>query len=297
MVQMQNMTNQSGKCIDITHAVSSKFNMAQMPVSPMATPVTTVQAADYFSVTVYAKAVVARDHEAALKSSMPTSPYPAVPPQSVKVSLMERFIPPSQSMEAIDSFSTEGPSVLVDRLVELSPDGGTLIFVYPTKAGAQTFASRYLAPIVDPIIRNMTLTHGLSFDIGKYLGEMSSVSVMLPFDQMHRKVNNILHRLSRAASNTHRATPKYTLVHSSSRGVDLDHSSWVDWWIMQESERIRAFFDRYYAHGQRLPVDPNITAGYLHRKIVDGVRTGGYPESAAPRNGIEVGVFVIKSTA
>jgi hypothetical protein len=34
-----------------------------------------------------------------------------------------------------------------------TPNGGSLLFVYPTKKGASTFKSQYLGPILDPLLR------------------------------------------------------------------------------------------------------------------------------------------------
>lgn len=301
IIEVQKVTNNSGKYIEISHAVPSKFNMTQIPAIPMATPLTgsaNNEAADYFSV-IFSRAVVAQDHRAALNSPLPSSPHPVVPPSSVVISLLERYIPPTSTMEAVDTFSPEGPSVLMDRLVELS-SGGSLVFVYPTKGGAQTFASRYLAPILGPIIRTMIGVHGLATDIGTDMGEMPSIDSMLPFDQMVRKINFIIKRLGRgnsAIANRPSTPPKFTLMQSSRQIVEIGHEDWLHWWTYQESDRIRQYFNRYFSRGYRLPNQEHISAGYLHREIIDGVENRWYSEHDSPREGIEVGVFVIKRNA
>ena len=280
--------------IEVTHAVPRKFDIARLPTSPMGTP-SHSEAADYFSMMVYSKAVIAVDHHSASNNSYPSSPHPVVPPSSVGVSILERFIPPTTTAEYIDLFSTDGPSVLVDRLCELSPDGGSLIFIYPTFAGATTFTSKYLGPLLDPLLRTMVGVHGLSADLGADVGKMTVVDHMLSFENMTRKLTLLLRKLSRGSS-LGRSVPKYTLVQSRRENVHVERKAWTSWWIHQEAPRIREVMNRYFQRAVRLP-QRDTTAGTLVREILVGVESRSYAEYDPAREGIEMGVFILKRTA
>lgn len=299
MAAVQAKVNATGRYIEVTHAVPAKFNMNQVPSSPAATPSARSSAnipADYFSMNVFSKAVVAMDHRDALLTSVPSSPHPVVAPSSITVSLLERFIPPSSRTEYMDLFSSDAPSVLVDRLVELSPDGGSLLFIYPTASGGNAFASRYLGPLLDPLLRTLVGIHGLSADVGASIGKMYAVDSMLPFEAMARKINLLLRKLGRGTSSVHHPPPKLTVVQSSKQIVDLGRSVWMEWWVHQEAGRIRAAMDTYFQRGRRLPTNRDMTAGGLSREILDGVKTRTYAEYDEARDGVEVGVFIIKRT-
>ena len=292
---LQNIVgSNNGRYIEVTHAVPRKFDMARLPTSPVGTP-NQDEAADYFSMMVYSKAVIAVDHHSASNNSYPSSPHPVVPPSSVGVSILERFIPPTTSAEYVDLFSTDGPSVLVDRLCELSPDGGSLIFVYPTSNGANTFTSKYLGPLLDPLLRTMVGIHSLSADLGADVGKMAVVDHMLSFEQMTRKLGTLLRKLNRGSS-LGRSVPKYTLVQSRRETVQVDREVWKHWWVQQEAPRIREVMNRYFQRAVRLP-QRDTTAGSLVREILDGVESRAYAAHDADREGIEVGVFILKRTA
>ena len=73
-------------------------------------------------------------------------------------------------------FTNGGKSYLVDRLAEVKLRGGTLLLVYPTKTGAQTFISRYLNPILEPVMRRFIFYHGLFPYLGDSMGTMEAVA-------------------------------------------------------------------------------------------------------------------------
>ncbi len=289
-----NVESNNERYIEVTHVVPRKFDMARLPTSPVGTP-SQSEAGDYFSMMVYSKAVIAVDHHSASNNSYPSSPHPVVAPSSVGVSILERFIPPTTTAEYIDLFSTDGPSILVDRLYELSPDGGSLIFIYPTANGATTFTSKYLGPLLDPLLRTMVGVHGLSADLGADVGKMPVVDHMLSYDNMARKLGILLRKLSRSGS-LGRSVPKYTFVQSCRENVHIDRMAWASWWIHQEAPRIREVMNRYFQRAVRLP-QRDITAGTLVREILDGVESRAYAEYDAEREGIEVGIFILKRTA
>ncbi|MCJ1363790.1 hypothetical protein MMC16_002899 [Acarospora aff. strigata] len=290
--------------INVTHAVPSKFSLTNLPSSPPGTPNLAQGGEDYFNMTVFANAVPVHDHYDTSKvlasSPAPSSPCPIVPPASVHVALVERYIPPSSVQEYLDLSSSTGPSVLVDRLVELSPEGGSILFIYPTKRGGMTFATEYLGPILDPLLRSIVVLHKLSADVGLALGRMAAIEHMVGFETMKRKINMLLRKLNRG-NGPQTSGPlapsfkgSYNLVYSGTQEVLLDRRVWSDWWAQQENLRIRDVMSRYFKRAQRLPEDTDITSAVLVREIIDGVTTRPYGDSPAPSAGVEVGVFVIQ---
>lgn len=303
---IQNKIDSPYRSINITHAIPVKFSMGQIPNSPVTTPSVYNAgnaAIDYFSMpsNVFSNAVVAMGHQDALKTSVPSTPHPVVPPASMSVSLLERFIPPSSTEEYLHLFSTDGPSVLVDRLIELSPNGGSLIFIYPTAVGAGTFANDYLGPLLHPLLRTMCSIHSLSMDFGAGVGSIGAVDQMLSYESMTRKINLLLRKLGRGTSTVHRITPKYTLLGYSKQSVHLDRKTWSDWWTHQESPRIRTVVERYLQRGQMMPTrvaGKTVTAATMVQEVLDGVREGRkYADYDVENSGVEVGVYVIKRTA
>ena len=272
--------------------------MARLPTSPVTTPNVATSAGgdiDYFNMNVFSKAVIAVDYHAANSATIPTSPHPVVAPSSVRISLLERFIPPSTPHEYLDLFTTDRPSVLADRLVELSPDNGSLIFIYPTAFGASTFLSKYLGPLLDPLLRTMVGIHELSADVSAEIGKMAVIEHMLPFENMVRRIRRLLRLKCYGVRGSSPST--YTLAHSSKQTVQLERKVWTEWWIHQETPRIREVMSQYFQRARRLPQSQDTTAGSLVREIIHGVETRFYGEFDASREGVEVGVFVIKRTA
>ena len=293
---VQNKIESTGRYIEITHAIPIKFNMGQIPNSPATTPGPREPATDYFSPKVFSKAVIAMGHADAMGTSVPSSPRPVVPPNSISAALLERYIPPSTSEEYLHLLSNENPSALVDRLFELSPQSGKLIFIYPTAAGAEAFNQNYLGPLLHPLLRTMCSIHHLGYDFGAGVGTIAAVKEMHTFESMVRKTQILLRKLSRGPA-------KYALIQSDTRVVQLDRDVWTEWWQQQERPRIKSTVDRYWQRGKMLPNRRDVTAATLVQDVVDGVykregaRAREYSEYDPPRNGVEVGVFVIKRSA
>lgn len=195
-------------------------------------------------------------------------------------------------------FSTTGPSLLVDRFVELSPSNGTLIFIYPTKQGADTFVSDYLGPILDPLLRSMAIINGLSADFSSSLGKMAAVDSMMDYETLRRKINTLCARLSQRAPRLERLHSKrstFALEHSSKEEVMLDREIWAkQWWVPQEKPRVREAVTSYFRKAQRAPGNPDITPTTLIHQVLDGVERRPYGDRPVPSRGIEVGVFVIR---
>ena len=136
-------------------------------------------------------------------------------------------------------------------------------------------------------------------DFGAGVGRIAAVDQMQDFEKMARKMQLLLRKLSRgtSASNIQRRTPRYTLTESSKQCVQLDRRVWTEWWVQQETGRIRTVVERYLQRGVMVPTVKEVTAATLVQEVLDGVRTRNYADYDVEREGIEVGVFVIKRTA
>ena len=296
----------SGAYIEITHAVPIRFSMGQVPHSPVLTPIPANSRSgptDYFSIqNTFSKAVIATSYQDALESSVPSSPHPVVAPSTVHVSLLERYIPPSSSYEFQDLFSNNAPSALVNRISELSPEHGSLLFIYPTRTGGHTFNHNYLGPLLHPLLRRMAGVHSLASDLGAEVAKLASIEHLLGFDEMARKLDLLLRKLSRVTSSgsstiSRPSAPKYEVLYKSTFEVQLQRKSWESWFIHQEKSRISEIVGRYFRRGYRLPTQPGITAGTICREILEGLADQEYAIDSPPREGVQLGVFVIQRVA
>ncbi|KAL9120033.1 MAG: hypothetical protein Q9187_003413 [Circinaria calcarea] len=292
--------------ISVIHAVPSRFSLANLPTSPPGTPnssigpgVNSTIPEDYFNMRgVFSSAVpVANHHELygpATNTPVPSSPSLAVPPASISIAILERLIPPSNVQELFDLFAQTGPSVLLNRLIELSPRKGMLLFIYPTKAGSTTFASRYLGPILDPVLRTMVNSHSLSADIAVDLGRIEAVEHLLSYEGMKRKINTLLEKLNRGSNPSNGSN--YSLVYSSKESVQIDRHVWAEWFLQQETPRFRHVTTRYFQRARRLPEQPHVNYAVLTREIVEGITERKYNAGEEPgiEDGIEVGVYVVR---
>ncbi|KAK3070637.1 hypothetical protein LTS18_015049, partial [Coniosporium uncinatum] len=173
--------------IQLFHAVPGRLTLSDIPASPPTTPGPAIGGDDYFTSKQFDSAVPVTDYQADTLV-LPPGTKPAVPPSSVNVSVVERYIPPTSPNEFAGMFSITRRSLLRDRLVELSPDNGTLMLVYPTRTGGRTFMDEYLGPILDPLLRSMVVIHGLSANLSSTLGPMKAVDEMLEYDKMQMKL-------------------------------------------------------------------------------------------------------------
>ncbi|KAJ5390391.1 uncharacterized protein N7496_001459 [Penicillium cataractarum] len=290
--------------INVTHAVPEQFSLSNLPHSPPSTPHSPTAADEYFNATVFSSAAVVgayHDYRGPIQRQIAHAPMPIVPPHSVHISVLERYLPPPSAQEYRDVFCATRPSFLVDRLCELSPDGGSLLFVYPTKKGASTFKSQYLGPLLDPLLRQLVVVNGLSADVGRYLGKLSTVSMMDDFATMKANIVALCEDLSSSSSQFHVADAGKASAH-------LDRDLWVEWYIHQEKARMKEVLSLYCQNGRRPPIskalttggssglmpDKEVTSSMLLGEIFDGIRKRHYGEDNEPRDGVELGVFVIR---
>ncbi|KAJ5647985.1 hypothetical protein N7490_004357 [Penicillium lividum] len=287
--------------INVTHAVPEQFSLSNLPHSPPSTPRSPTAAEDYFNATVFSSAAVVgayHDFRGPLQRHLSHAPMPVVPPHSVHISVLERYLPPPSAQEYRDVFCPTRPSFLVDRLSELSPNGGSLLFVYPTKKGASTFKSQYLGPILDPLLRQLVVVNGLSADVGRYLGKMSTVSQMDDFATMKANINSLCDSLSSPSS-------QFQIADAGRSSAHLDRNLWVEWFIHQEKARMKEVLSMYWQNSRRPPVKTmnsgmsdgkDVTSAMLLSEIFEGIRKRPYGEDNEPRDGVELGVFVIRRT-
>lgn len=303
MVQAVQNHMQQGQSpyINITHAVPEQFSLSNLPTSPPSTPLSAGE--DYFNSTIFSNAaVVSTYHDfrgPVLGIQESHWPMPVVPPHTVQLSVLERYLPPSSSQEHKDLFSSSRPSYLVDRICELSPNGGSLLFIYPTKRGGSTFKSQYLGPILDPLLRQLVVVNELSADVSRSLGRLASVSQMDDFETMKSNLSQLCEDLSAQSAN-------FSVVDARKGNAHLDRNLWTEWYIHQEKARMKEVLSLYWQNGRRLPInktstssnmflaDKEVTSAMLLGDILDGIRRRPYGEENEHQDGIELGVFVIR---
>lgn len=291
--------------INVTHAVPEQFSLSNLPHSPPSTPRGLLPTDDYFKPTaVFSSAAVVsayHDFRGPIQAMMPHFPMPIVPPFSTHISVLERYLPPSSTQEYKDLFNPQRPSFLADRLSELSPDGGSLLFIYPTRRGASTFKSQYLGPILDPLLRQTVVINELSTDTGKYLGKVSAVAHMDNFDTMRDNIDQLCGALSSSSS-------QFNIADARKGSVRLDRKSWSEWYIHQDKARMKEVISLYWQNGRRSTARSTtlntsayhrleakeVTSAMLLSEIIDGIRNRPY--ETEPQDGVEVGVFVIRRT-
>ncbi|KAF2278949.1 uncharacterized protein EI97DRAFT_371601 [Westerdykella ornata] len=287
--------------INVFHALPGRYTLSDLPKSPPSTPGPAVGGEEYFTSKVFDSAVPVADYQLESKLLSP-SPRPVVPPGSVNVSIVERYIPATNANEFAEMFKLQGRSLLYDRLIELSPHNGLLLFIYPTRTGARTFMSDYLGPVIDPLLRSVTVVHELSSDLGKSLGRMSAVESLVDYDTLHSEISRFCAALNErpnslsAPSASHSPSPRatYTILHASREELVLDRRAWAsDWWIKQEKPRVRELVMKYFR--KKLP-SSELTPTNLIQEILDGVAHREHPAMERQRP-VELGVFVIRKTA
>ncbi|KAF2475480.1 uncharacterized protein BDR25DRAFT_310843 [Lindgomyces ingoldianus] len=292
-------TNTPTAWVNVFHAVPGRFTLSDLPKSPPSTPGTVVGGDEYFTSKIFDSAVAVPDYQLDSKL-LPPSPRPVVPPGSVNISIVERYIPPTNINEFAEIFTVNGRSLLYDRLIELSPHNGTLLFVYPTKTGARTFMNEYLGPVLDPLLRTITVVHELSSDLGKTLGTMTSVERLSEYEALHAAIGRFCDELSNGKASLHPSSnqiSKYSLIHAAKEEMLLGRSTWAeDWWIKQEKPRVREVVAKFLRKAKKLPGECEITPTNLISEVLDGVAHREY-EGSGPSRGVEVGVFVIKKSS
>ncbi|KMU71857.1 hypothetical protein CISG_00167 [Coccidioides immitis RMSCC 3703] len=267
--------------INIVHAVPPMFNLSSLPTSPPSTPHLLFSGDDYFSNTVFSSAAVVPGYPTDQINSQPSGGHhhlssPVVPPFSVHIAVIER---------------------------------GSLMFIYPTRRGAETFRDKYLSPILDPLLRQMAVVNGLSADVGNALGRIASIEYMDDFAGMKARLLALCDSLSsrnQSSSGLASRRTNFTLAYAGQTTVQVDRKLWTEWYIQQEAPRAKDILNRFWRKGHRMPdralmnaaqrhpTSQEITGASLLREILDGIRHRAYPDGCEPDCGLELGVFVIR---
>ncbi|KAL7268682.1 hypothetical protein RUND412_008684 [Rhizina undulata] len=278
----------------------------------------------YFAAAVFNSIVVAQSGPLASPDSggisnhhppiaMP-SPNPILPPSSLHLTLLERYIPPNSAGEHESMFSTSS-SILLDRLFELSPQGGSLLFIYPTRTGAKCFDREYLGPVMDPLLRKLMVLYALREDLLWGLRNMAAVEKMDEFEVLRGRVDKFCRRLSgeRSPGLAHYQKAKgvklpkipLEMAFAAKTTITLNDMSWREWWTQQEQTRIREVVKR---HSSKMPssqsgsAHPTITTSSVcmaHTKSSSGSSTQSTLASSAASasSGFSVGYGVPEDLA
>lgn len=197
----------------------------------------------YFAPTVFNSIVVAM-------GEMPGSRLPGhllmnnpiLPPNSLHFSLLERFIPPNSAIDDAGMFSPTS-SILVDRLVELHDNRGSLLFIYPTKTGARQFVRNILGPVLDPLLRKLMVLHTLPTDLLWKIRNMPAVDSMADWEDLKRRMEKLVAALSHLTG----GSLSIEVAYASTQQIRLNDESWREWWSQQEQMRIREIVKHHYA--------------------------------------------------
>lgn len=284
--------------ITISHAVTQARITEDFPRSPPATPNYQMGGDSYFgSQTMFTNAVsVPVYHSLGLSMLDPLQAQQSiVHPTKAQISILERYIPPSQEAEISDLFDpTSNHSYLAHRLPELAMNNGTLLFIYPTKVGGETFTSRYLGPVLDPLLREMTILKGMNTYAAERLGRMPAVASMLSFEELEYKLSGFCSAINQHAS-TRNTRTSFAIVHSEKTEVILDKQTWQTWFVEQEQTRFKHDLIDYHQAGGKLPQasegKSEVTAGMLAREITESISRSTNTSGGV---GIELGVFVVR---
>lgn len=318
---VETLQRTSPKFIRIGHVLPRHFPLTRIPSTPNTPESARLGSSDpdedYFSARIFTAAVPMDDRHDVYggpPTLPPTSPLVA-PPSTVHIALYERFIPPASTKEYLDLFEATGPSALVDRLVELAPSG-TLLFIYPTKTGAQHFLREYLNRILEPLLRYIIWKRSLSADLGSLLSSMPAVAYMEDHPGLLAALQKLLAALARATAQR----TEFTITYASSTKVPVRRRVWEAWYLQQETPRIQAQVEEYIRRGanvassssgagvigqqgSKAPSMASVTREAdvgLANDIVEGIRKGSYDSKDKVTRiegfgtGIEVSVFVVK---
>ena len=277
--------------IHVSHAIDPQIPLSRLPSTP---PVTSPgrdgggEGADYFAPTVFNSIVVAPNSLAS--TPVPGTPLalhpaaappfpgssPILPPNSLHLTLLERYIPPASRAEDSAMFAPRS-SILRDRLFELSPQGGSLLLIYPTKTGAQGFDRDYLGPVLDPLLRKLMVLYGLRDDLLWNIRRMSAIPHMAEFPELKARVETFCSALTKGDGELPRMSTK--LVYSSKEMVSLNELSWREWWTQQEQSRVREIVKKR-------------TFGRLTAESAAAAGSGKGKETEQPKSGFWTGYGV-----
>jgi hypothetical protein len=147
--------------------------------------------------------------------------------------------------------------------------------------------------VLDPFLRQFVLLNDLTTDIASALGRFHSLSALKTFEQMKDEVKKLCREIT-VRSPRRGLQSDFRLIHDEKVEVILDRGTWLDWFVEQESGRIRQNIIDYQKRGGRMPSRGfDASPGSLAREVIEGIKNS---REDAGGVGIEVGVFVIKGS-
>jgi hypothetical protein len=192
----------------------------------------------------------------------------------------------------------------------LSPQGGSLLFIYPTRTGALHFDRQYLGPVLDPLLRKLMVLHMLRENLLWSIRNMEAIEKMAEFEALQRRLERFCSGFTRAINedsawgkdrrpgaqgsrlqhDSNYPKTRVRLVHAQKAMIQLNDNSWREWWSQQEQLRIREAVKQHFSTLQppaevQTPVVPTIAGvplGSHHTKSasMSSPKVGNLPSMA-----------------
>lgn len=227
----------------------------------------------YFAPTVFNSIVVAMGGTPGPRlPGQPLMSNPILPPNSLHFSILERFIPPNSAADDAAMFSPTS-SILVDRLVELNDNGGSMLFIYPTKTGARQFVRNILGPVLDPLLRKLMVLYVLREDLLWRIRNMPAVDSMADWEGLKGRMNKLLASLSRASG----GSVSVEVAYASTAQIRVNEESWREWWSQQEQMRIREIVKRHFANMPPLQEKPIQKHDHINTPAAETSKLSSFP--------------------
>lgn len=292
--------------LNVLHAIHGEYNLQRLPPSsPLSTPGPAI-GGDYFTTKkVFDTAVAILDYQSELLVQQIAPNRAVSSPASIDIAIVERYIPPTNDNEFSKMFDPEGPSILVDRLVELSMDNGSLVFIYPNKAGARTFFQAYLEPVKAPTLRAFAIQYSVPLDIWREMDKADAkiLDKIPEHSELSKGMHGLCDALTRRSStmrNFRNKQASFAVAYEQTAQITIDSDAWLtDWWSKQEKSKLRSIMQVLALraagqtsdpHQKRLPAESQL-AEQLVRNMENKAKMVEAPEA-----GIEVSIFVITRT-
>ena len=266
------------------------FSLNRLPGSSSTTPQEN-PTSDYFSSKVITSAVPSSDQQ----------PGAMAIADSLNLTVVERFIPPTTSSQVNSMFSSEPQGYLATRLQELKRQNGMLVLIHPTHVGAVKFAQDCLGKTLDPTLRSITVVYDLMSRFCDTIGTLDSLDAVPSFTQMRENMTRLCEKLSASresmAKSGHSPHPEYSVVHASTALERLTSDIWAKLWTEQEKQRIKKAVHKYFRDAKRSVKDDHqaeVPQSTLVNEILSGVANKAGEVGASAE--IELGLFIIQKS-
>ena len=136
------------------------------------------------------------------------------------------------------------------------------------------------------------MLNNLTVDAAIRMGNIAALPAMMDFNTMSAILKSLCERLTERAPPGRGARSGYGVIHAEAVEMSLERPTWMEWFIEQETARLKQDMIDYQKAGGRMPNRGfDCTPGSLAREVIEGVRNS--KENAGGVD-IEVGVFVIR---